>query len=150
MSNEPQRPRLMETNPLTRDIHRRELFRQVTLPLIIGISLVLALIVGVILVAIASYGNPEPISRWADVSLIWLLMPATLIALILLLVNVGLVYLVVQLLRVLPGYSHAIHLFVIRVQLKITDISDKLAEPFIKAHSASASLNALRGRRPKS
>ena len=149
MQNEPQRPRLVEINPQTRAAHRREMFRQVILPLTIVIAIVLALVVAVILVAFATRGNPEPISRWADVSLIWLLMPATIIAIILLLVNVGLVFAVMQLLRVLPLYSHALHLFVIRGQLKLTAISDKLAEPFIKVHSFNASLKALGGRRPK-
>ena len=64
---------LPERNPKTHAAHRKEVGWQITLPLIIGCLLLALLMTGVIWSAAGA--NPE-LRRWADISLVWTLLPA--------------------------------------------------------------------------
>ena len=107
---------LPERNPATHAVHRREVFWQITFPLIIVLTIVLGLTGGVIYAGVIGLGE---VSRWADVSLIWLLLPALVVALLMLLMLVGMVMLVAKLLGVLPGYARLVQDFVNLLRRKI-------------------------------
>jgi hypothetical protein len=87
---------LPERNLETYQKHRREIFWQITIPLLIGVLIVLVVAVGV------TFGSAMDVSRWADISLIWLILPALLIALVLIVTAPGLCPLL--LIRKLPPF----------------------------------------------
>ena len=129
-----------ERNPSTYAIHRREVFWQITFPLIIALLLILCMVTGVILAGVKGLGD---ISRWADISLIWLLIPAIILTLISFIAVIGFIYLVTRLLGILPGYARLgqdyVHLF----QVHSKKIANQVVEPFLKLHSFKAGAEAL-------
>ena len=132
---------LPERNPATYAAHRREVFWQIIFPFILALIIILGLVAGVIL---AGYQGMEAVSRWADVSLIWLLLPLLIVLLVTLAILSGVVYLITKLLGVLPGYARMVQDFFSLVQLRVKSISDRLVEPVLKLHSFKAGVGALR------
>lgn len=135
---------LPERNPATHAVHRREVFWQITFPLIIVLTIILGLTGGVIYAGVIGLGE---VSRWADVSLIWLLLPALVVALLMLLMLVGMVMLVAKLLGVLPGYARLVQDFVNLLRNRVKLISEKSVEPLLRLHSLKAEWDTLRRRR---
>ena len=121
-----------ERNPKTHAAHKREVFWQITLPLVVGILLMLAVLVAIIL----SASQPvTDVSRWADVSLMWLILPSLIALLILLAITVGLVFVITQLLKVFPRYARIIQLFFEKVKGKIGQLTNLMAEPILRINS---------------
>jgi hypothetical protein len=135
-----------ERNPLVHDEHRRDTFRQIYLPLIIGIVLVLIVVAAIIILAAHSLSN---LNRWASVSIIWMILPTMLIALILLIVALGLLFGVTRLLGILPGYSKIVQSYFSQAEGVVSHISDKTVEPFLRLRSAWAVTRRSSKRRTK-
>lgn len=134
---EPERPR----NPVTHARHRREVLWQVTIPLVIGVVVILALFV-LVFVGSAS-GEHE---RWAGISLVWMIVPAMLFAFIFLILLVGLIYLVTMLFNRLPSFARQVQDFFLLVKYQVAQLDDRLVEPILRAQSTKSSTGAL-GRR---
>ena len=132
---------LPERNPVTHAAHRREVFWQITFPLILALLILLGLAGFVIY---AGFQGSANVSRWADVSLIWLLMPAVFVTLVVLIILTGVVYLVSKLLGVLPGYARLVQNFFYLAQVRIKSIADKAVEPVLKLRSFKAGADVLR------
>ncbi len=121
-----------ERNPKTHAVHKREVFWQITLPLVLASLLMLALVAAII------YSATQPVtdvSRWADVSLIWIILPSLFIALIILAITVGLVIAISQLLKVIPRYARIIQLYFEQGKGKIWQLTNLMAEPILRIHS---------------
>ncbi len=127
----------IERNPKTHAQHRKEVFWQITLPLLVGILLVLAAIAAIIFSAVQPVTGVE---RWADVSLMWVILPSLLFALIILVIVVGLVVAFTYLLRLLPRYTLKVQHYFEIAQAKVEQITDKIAEPFIEVRGGWAGL----------
>jgi hypothetical protein len=128
----------MTRNPLTHQRHRREVGLQITLPLTLGGALLLAFSV-LAIVALSS----EAQSQWADVALIWLIVPLLFVAFLILVIVAGLAYLVIMLIEVLPPYSQQMQDFMALVATKVGEVCDKSVEPVLRLQSLSASRRAL-------
>jgi len=134
---------LPERNPKTHAQHRREVFWQITLPLLIGILLLLAVVAGVV------YSATQPaaeLDRWGSVSLMWLILPSLFIALILMAFLAGLVYLVSQLLRLIPPYANVAQQYFEKGKTKVAQLSNLSIEPVVRLRSYWAVLRRA-GRR---
>jgi hypothetical protein len=129
-----------ERNPETHAAHRREVFLQIILPILIG-SIILLTLVGVIIYAGIS-GNSQ-VSRWADISLVWLLLPSIMFALFLLLFLVVLTIGLTRLLHVFPFYAYRLHFLVFKIENKIKKAADMSIEPILKINSFMASARRL-------
>ena len=127
-------------NPITHEVHRHEVLMQITLPLLVGIAIVVGLSLAVITSAVN--GNSE-ISRWADVSTIWLIMISLAGGFFLFLVLVGFAYVVIRIVIVLPSYARLIQDFFILAELRIRGISNKAVEPFFRTSSYKAGFLAF-------
>jgi hypothetical protein len=125
-----------ERNQETWKRHRQEVFKQITLPLIIGGS-----ILGLISVLVILGSNME-ISRWADISVIWLIIPAFFFTFLAMLILAGLVYLTVRIIVSLPFISYQILLKFREVHAAIRMVSDRVTAPVIKAAGINASIRA--------
>jgi hypothetical protein len=138
----PNQSSVPERNPLTRAVHRREVFWQIIFPSIIGAVLILALAVGAGLV------SSNTASQAANISAIWLILPAFSFTFIITLVLATVTYGLIRLIGILPPYAALVQNFFAAVNQKVRKVSDQAAEPVIKAASARARLNALFGRKP--
>ncbi len=127
-------------NPQVHAKHRREVFWQITIPLLLGILLLLAALAGVILSAMQASGE---VSQWADVSLVWLILPSLLIALIILIILVAIIYGLVILYQKIPHVASLIQFYFQLVQGKISQLTDLSARPFIQLRSFWAALDRI-------
>jgi len=131
-------PAPRERNPITTAAHRREVFWQITLPLILGLLLVLAVTV------LAAVSGSGPASKWGDISLIWLILLTLLPILIFTVIIAGLAFGVFRLIGILPGYARQVQDFFMLVQEQVRKGADKAVDPALKAHSFLAGIAALR------
>ncbi len=127
-------------NPVTEQAHRKETFRQITLPLLLGVLAILGLAVWAVLVA-SGGGN---VSQAADASLIFLIIPTFVMAFILLAVLFGLVYGMARFLKLLPPKFFTLQGFFYRIQDSVEKAADKAVEPALRMKSAGAGWQTIK------
>jgi hypothetical protein len=134
MANQPVSPAkpVRERNALTKALHKREVFRQITIPLLVGGGI---LLICCILVVVAESAN---VSQLADISIIWLIVPILFFSLIFLAILAGLVYLSVLLITNLPFWSFIALKKFWMVRDIVRRITDQISSPFIGYHSYTA------------
>jgi hypothetical protein len=141
MAEQIQRPPLPEPNPITMQAHRRESFWQIKLPLGIAIGVVVLSAVCVVVASVTGAGN---ISGWADISVMWLILLITPPVLIFSAITAALIYLLAQVIPMLPRYSRLLLGYFILVRERVGKISQISVEPVLRVHSWSASLRAFK------
>jgi hypothetical protein len=129
-----ERPR----NLITAAHHRREVFWQITVPLTVGVVIMLVL-VG--LSAFATSAGSK--SQLADAALVGLVSQALLFGLVTLLLLGGTVYGLFRLLGVLPYFFMRTQIFFLRVQLGVMKVDERLVEPILRMHSFNARSRAF-------
>ncbi len=137
----------MERNPKTFSTHRRETFWQITLPLLIGILLILAAVGTIIFSATQPVTDVE---RWAGVSLMWLILPSLFIALLVLAILAGLIYAIVFLTGHIPKYTLIVQLYLEQARNKISQLANMSVEPILRMSAVWAAIRYAteRGRKP--
>jgi hypothetical protein len=128
---------ILPRNPITHQRHRREVFWQITFPFIV-ICLVL-----LILAVLATGLSAESASTWADISLIYMIIPALLFSLLTMIILAAGIYLTIRLIRLLPFYFFKGHNWFLLVNLQVGRIGDGLAEPFLRVRAWKAGAGAL-------
>jgi len=137
MDNPTHQP-LDERNPITHMRHRKEALWQITIPIAVG---------GLILLALSLLSTrmvPDEASRWADISLIWMIMPAMVVTLLSLVTLIMSIYATVKLIQVLPFYAFRFHRSLMLIGAYLYNTSDRIVEPFLRAKSFTASAKTLR------
>ena len=127
-------------NPFTQEKHRREVFWQITVPLIIG----LAFIAGLVALTIVTAAQGGNVSQAADTSLIFLLIPVMVMALIVLAILAALAYGIIWMNKNLPPYFKIAQDAMVRVSKGTISVADKLTDPIIRFRSMMASLEAFK------
>jgi hypothetical protein len=122
-----------ERNATVHIQHRREVQRQIYLPIIIALVLVLA---GVITIIIYGIRAESTLRRWADVSLIWVIIPAMFIGLIIMIVVIGVLYGITRGIGVLPKYGNIAQGYFFQAEAKVLQVSNLLVEPFLRLRSS--------------
>ncbi len=140
-------PAHLERNPKTHAAHKREVFWQITVPMLLGVLLILAVVGAIIFSTLQPVTDVE---RWADVSLIWLILPALFFALLFLIVLGGIVYAISFLLRLIPRYTLVIQLYIERIKNKAGQLLNMSVEPILRINSIWAAIRYAteRGRKP--
>lgn len=128
----------MNRNPVTRRAHSRQKLWQITIPLLLGIILALAFAV------LAGLAQADSASRWADISLIFLLIPVMVVSLLFLAVLAGLVYLMIQALKFVPPLALKVQNIFAQVEQRVRTGSNLAVEPLLRLQSWLAALRALR------
>jgi hypothetical protein len=108
--------------------HRRDVTRQIILPII------LVSVIGIVFAILAGFGatqNSPDISLWADISLIWLIIPLFFLALIILAVTIGVVYGLNRLLKVSPYYTGQAQTYALWFSTQVQIWTDKLINPVL-------------------
>ncbi len=119
---------------------RREVFWQITLPLLVGVLLILGL--GAWIIFTTTQGGS--VRQAADTSLIFLLIPNMAMAVIPLVLFAGLAFGVIWMNRNLPAYLHQIQDVFIKIRNGVMQGADKLVEPVLNLKSSLAALDVLK------
>ena len=140
MEDDLHKPPFQERNPITHRVHKREVFWQITLPVIIGGVIVLLIAVGVLLTTARGTGNT---SDWADASLVLMIIPTMFSVFLLMVILAGMVFLITRLLGVSPFFFRRVQDFFTLASLRVGRAADAAVEPFLRGHSFVASVRAL-------
>lgn len=108
--------------------HRRDFTRQILLPIL------LVTFIGLGFAALAIYGavgSHEAVSLWADISLIWLIIPMMLLALMLLALTMGLVYGLAKLLDAAPRYTGLAQRYALWLNAEIVRWTEQIIQPVL-------------------
>jgi uncharacterized membrane protein YhdT len=126
----------MEKQPpvdrLTVRAHKRQFAWQILVPILVMAGLIIA---GAVLIAT---GGAARNSVWADVSVIWLLIPALIIALMIMTLVVTTIYGMAKLLQILPHYTGKAQGIFSQVSSGTRKLADGAARPFVWFHQAGA------------
>jgi uncharacterized oligopeptide transporter (OPT) family protein len=140
MADEQLIPPFRERNPITTQKHRHEVFWQITVPVTIGGVLFLLIAIGVV---VAYFTNTGDIAKWANTSVIILIVPAMFIGLILIAISAGMVFLITRGLSEAPYLARRVQDVTLLITLRINKVSDASAEPFLRIHQFTAGVRAL-------
>lgn len=108
--------------------HRRDVTRQILLPIL------LATLVGLGFAALAIYGavgSHAGVSLWADISLIWLIIPMMFLALVILALVGGMVYGLAKLLGAAPRYTGLAQHYALWLNAEIVLWAEKIVQPVL-------------------
>jgi uncharacterized oligopeptide transporter (OPT) family protein len=140
MADEHLTPPFRERNPITTQKHRHEVFWQITVPVTITGVLLLLIAIGVV---VAYFANTGDIAKWANTSIIILIVPAMVIGLILIAISAGMAFLVTSGLSEAPYLARRVQDITVLIAVRITKASDATVEPFLRIHQFTAGLRAL-------
>jgi hypothetical protein len=130
----------LKRNPQTTGKHRRETWWQISLPLLVGILIFVALAVG------ANFGTNEAVGRWARISMVLLAIPLIILALLTLAVLIAFIYLAARLTKLIPPYAWQAQELFARIAVVSRRAADKAVEPVLRLNAFVAGLGALRRR----
>ncbi len=128
---------LPEPNPVTREAHRKDFFRRVSLPLILALLLVAAVVVTFVLVPVGD------VESWSQISTILLITLALVIGLIGLVILGLMVFLVSYLLKLLPPYTRMAQDGIEQIKIYAEKGADIPVKPVIQVQSFISAINTL-------
>jgi K+-sensing histidine kinase KdpD len=131
-------PELKQRNPITYEAHRRQTFWQIYFPLIVfGVMVIITII-------LALFADDQADSKWADISLIFMISIAMVTFLIVIVGLVFAAYYTTQLLKATPYFFFTIQRYSYLVEIRVKMYSNMAAEPFLRLHSFIAGARAIR------
>jgi len=125
-------------NSVTHERHRKEVLLQITIPVIIFSLVTIALAIIPIYPATA-----EQDSRWADISVVFLLVPVIFTTLLWLVILAVSVYATVYLIKILPPFFFRVYQWLSLVNNRVQLIGEISTKPFIRINSWMASANKM-------
>ncbi len=131
-------PDSKQRNPITYEAHRRQAFWQIYLPLIVfGVLAIVAIVV-------ALFAENQAASKWADISLIYMISLAMVMFLIVIVGLVILAYFTRRLLKATPFFFFDVQRYTYLIEIRVKRVSNAAAEPFLRLNSYIAGARALR------
>ena len=122
--------------------HKKQRFWQILTPVGLGVLLILAIAAMVIITATGTDAG-GPVSQWADTSFIWLIMPVMVFAIVVTLIIIGLIYLLAQVLNILPQYTFLVQQYANLFEIQVKYWSRKIVSPIITIGSYAAVVKAF-------
>jgi uncharacterized membrane protein YhdT len=142
MSDKNAFPEMRERNPVTRAKHKKQIFWQIQLPIIVVCVLVLIAIIVVLL------ASATQIATWANISIFYMGLMFLVVALVLIAITIIGSYYLYRANRQLPFLTFQGQRFLFILENRTHRISDKIARPFVRFHGLVASGGAIfRGKR---
>lgn len=131
-------PQKSARNPVTHKAHARQTMWQITVPLVIGVLVAIALTV------LAGLAGADEASRWADISLIFLIIPAMVATLLFVVLFAALNYGLLRVLKYLPPVARRVQDVFSQAEQRVRTGADMAAEPILRIQSVMAAVQSLR------
>lgn len=131
-------PQFLDRNPVAQRSHARQKLWQIMLPIFAGLVLV------VFFAVLAGLAGPAEASRWADISLIFLLIPVMFVSLLFLAIFAGSIYAFMRILRIIPPFALRVQNLFSKIEQQVRRGANLAVEPIIRIESWWAALRALR------
>lgn len=123
---------------LTSKTTRRQIWRQIYLPLGIGVFVLAVMVVGF------SWAGVGTTSVWSDISLVLILIPAFILGLMFLIILVGLTYVIIRLIDLIPDPIHRLHSNIERIREGTRKGADVMVRPILIMGAVKAALETVR------
>mgnify|MGYP007066199150 CR=1 FL=1 len=117
--------------------HRRQFIWQILIPIIVALLLVIAASV------VAATRNSGTASLWADISMIWLLIPVLFFSFLFFILLAGLIYALAVLLKITPNYTYQVQQMIYRVKQAIKRGADFATKPVFFIEEISARIKRI-------
>jgi predicted PurR-regulated permease PerM len=118
-------------------VHKRQRTWQILVPFLVFAGLIL------VLAGLFASGAISTTSTWADVSIVWLIVPMLFFALFFLVVLVFLIYGISKLLQVMPRYTGKTQDFFTSLSGWTRKIADGIANPVVRLNQAGAVIKSF-------
>jgi hypothetical protein len=142
MKHNQQNPTIQNPDSTSYLRHKRQRFWQILFPLLMGILLFLGAATLMVL-TVAGVSTGINTSQYAATSVIWIIIPLMLVALLLLGLLGGLVYLLARLLKILPGYTARVQQIFAMISSRVADITNKAADPVVSVKSFGSAVSVI-------
>ncbi len=123
--------------------HRRQVWTQILLPLLLAAAAVIAVIV---LTSLATFRDQSDPARWAAISTIWLVLPVMVAGFLFLILLVGMIYLLARLMNLIPPYSYLAQIFIYRLEANTKRAADMVFRPALFLELIGLRIRKLLGR----
>ena len=120
--------------------HKRQFAWQILAPMIL-VSLI-GLSAGGLVIAATVSGQGQP-RAWADVSMIWLIVPALFFALMFLVILATTIYGMAKLLQVIPNYTGKAQDIFVLLSAGTLKLADGASKPFVWFRQAGAVIKSI-------
>ena len=120
--------------------HKRQFVWQILVPMIVVVLIGLGAGGLVIAATVSGLGQTRV---WADVSAIWLIAPALLFALAVLVVLVAVIYGMIKLLQILPTYTGKTQNIFALLSAWTRKVADAITQPFVWTRQAAAAIKSI-------
>jgi hypothetical protein len=124
--------------------HRRQMVRQIILPVVLATLLMIALFV---LIGFATFRDQGDVGRWAAISTMWILIPILVGGVVTMAILGGLVYLMARLLGILPSYTGLAQDYVQLGALYVQRFTEAAVKPVFAVDGLAAYFKAIFGRK---
>jgi len=125
------------------EMHRRQVMRQVILPVVLASLVMVGMIV---LISYATFNQGGDVGRWAAISTMWILIPVMAAGILLLAVLIGLIYLLALALGYLPHYSAIAQDYVFKARGYIIRGANMIVKPILALDGWLENIKAFFGR----
>jgi hypothetical protein len=122
--------------------HRRQVTRQIILPMALS---ALALIALIVLIGVATFRDNGDVGRWAAISTIWIVIPIMVASLLFLVLLGGLIYLMARLLGILPTYTGLAQDYVHLGAVYVKRFTEAAVKPVFAVDGLAAYFKAIFG-----
>jgi hypothetical protein len=118
-------------------IHKRQFIWQILIPFFVMLALIVAAAVLVVI------GGVSQARLWADISIVWLLAPALLVAFAGIAVLAGMIYTIARLTKAIPRYTSRAQLVAARVNAGVRQFADGSTKPILWFQQAGVAITSL-------
>ncbi|MCL5611016.1 MAG: hypothetical protein M1485_00425 [Chloroflexi bacterium] len=119
---------LRSEDHLSYQSHRKQVWQQILLPILLTVLIFIAVIV---LTSVATFRDNGEVGRWAAMSTIWLLLPVLIGGFMFLIILVALIYLMLRLTNLIPPYSYQAQRIFYRIEGGAKNISRVAHKPVL-------------------
>jgi ABC-type sugar transport system permease subunit len=131
-------PDSRQRNPITQEAHRRQAFWQIYFPLIaFGVLLIVAIVLAIL-------AENEATSKWADISLIYIISVLMVIFVIIIAVLIVSAYYTGRIIKESPYFFFLIQKYTYLIEIRVKRASNVAVEPILRLNGYIAGLRALR------
>jgi hypothetical protein len=124
-------------------VHRRQVVRQIILPVVLAALVMIAMIV---LISLATFNQGGDVGRWAAISTMWILIPVMVAGILVLAVLIGVIYLLALALGHLPHYSAIAQDYVFKARGYIVRAANMVIKPIFAVGDLLENIRAFLGR----
>jgi heme/copper-type cytochrome/quinol oxidase subunit 2 len=122
--------------------HRREIWRQILLPVIFAGLILLAVVA---LTTYATFRQEGDVARWAAISTIWIVIPVIVVSLIFFILFAAMIYGMARLLKLIPPYSGEAQRYVWKAQGYVQRGADAVTRPILGLDGMISSFKKMFG-----